>query len=147
MSGKNGSKVRKGIVKVLVTVGLAATAALVGAPAASAAPTPPCPAGYYCFYEHAHYAGWHLNYNSTSEGDFGDPPSASGNRRNELSSIINNGNRTICVYDDHFWGANLIVHVQPYQDYVDLSQYKGVNDKADIWDVRGGDAVCPLVLR
>jgi hypothetical protein len=114
---------------------------LAGAPAASAQGTAPCPSNYYCFYEGVGYVGWHLNYNSTTRGSFNKPPFSDGDKRNELSSIINNGNRTICVWDDWFVFNKLLVQVAPHQDYKNLDEM-GAGDKADSWTVYLGNKSC-----
>ena len=124
------SKTRPATVTATALAGAAISTVLAATPAA------PCPEQYYCFYEHASYKGWHLNYNSTAEGHFNNPPSSSGDRHDELSSVINNGNRTICVHDDR--GAlpkKLILKVGPYQDYPNLANIPGANDRADSWKV------------
>ncbi|MEQ0561936.1 peptidase inhibitor family I36 protein [Amycolatopsis sp. NEAU-NG30] len=111
----------------------AATATVLAATPASAA-TAPCPANYYCFYEHANYRGWHLNYNTTPSGSFNNPPSSSGDKRSQLSSVINNGNRTICLYNHRgILGDKLILKVGPYHDFPNLADVPGANDKADSW--------------
>jgi hypothetical protein len=118
--------------------------------ASAAQGTRPCPSDYYCFYNNAKYGtdpalfnnaqpNWHLNYNSTSSGSFNNAPSSTGgDRRNQLSSIINNGRRTICVYDNAGGNRRLIQRIAPYQDYPFIS----VNDKADSWVIHPGNTPC-----
>jgi hypothetical protein len=133
------SKIRSAVALAAAVAGVAAGAVLTAAPA-SAAPTPPCPANYYCFYQNSNYnrqvSGWHLNYNSTLSGDFDNPPSSSGNKRNQLSSIINNGNRTICVYNDVVLAPDkLLIKVPPFGDVANLANIPGANDNADYWKI------------
>ncbi|KNX36020.1 peptidase inhibitor family I36 protein [Luteipulveratus halotolerans] len=125
---------------------LAATSlTFVGADEASAQGTAPCPSYYYCFYENSSYnryvSGWHLNYYSTTSGSFSNPPSSSGDRHDELTSIINNGNRTICIYNNGFFDDTLIKRVAPYQDVSYIGD--SANDKADRWKVFSGNSACP----
>ena len=124
----------------LATRALLAGAAVVGAtlvmvtPASAAsAPTPPCPADHYCFYGDADYKGWHLNYKDTTSGDFSHPPYSSGeDRQDQLSSIINNTNQTICIYDRHAGRPDANRKVRPYEDIKNLGDF---NDKANYWKV------------
>ncbi|WP_420122028.1 peptidase inhibitor family I36 protein [Nakamurella sp.] len=111
-------------------------------PAAAAQGTRPCPSYNYCFYNNKDYVGeWHLNYLDTTSGDFNNPPASWGNRRNQLSSIINNGNRTICIYDDRTWQSDdLLIRVGPYEDVKYIGDAK--NDKADYWRVYAGNSSC-----
>ena len=125
-------------VKLATAVMLAGTA--VGATLATSTPasagTAPCPAKFYCFYGDANYAGWHLNYNETTSGNFKNPPYSSGDHHDQLSSIINNGNRTICIYDNHIGNPDtLLIKVRPYQDVKNLADLNELNDKADYWKV------------
>jgi len=122
----------------LATLGLVAATA----PSAMAAQgTRPCPSFYYCFYDNANYTGWHLNYNTTVSGSFNNPPASSGDRRNQLSSIINNGDRTICIWDDLTARPDkLLVRVAPHQDVPYVGN--AVNDKADYWRVYSGNSAC-----
>ncbi|MBN9743159.1 MULTISPECIES: peptidase inhibitor family I36 protein [Amycolatopsis] len=128
--------IRSAVALAAAVAGAAAGTVLAAAPASAA--TAPCPAGYYCFYQDANYnrgtTGWHLNYNSTQSGDFNNPPASSGNKRNQLSSIINNGNRTICVYNDVVLAPDkLLIKVPPYGDVPNLANIPGANDNADYW--------------
>ncbi|HUQ58902.1 peptidase inhibitor family I36 protein [Lentzea sp.] len=132
------SRIRSAVAVAAAVAGVAAGAVLTAAPASAA--TPPCPAAYYCFYENSNYnrtvPGWKLDYNTTQSGDFNNPPSSSGNKRNQLSSIINNGNRTICVYNDVVLAPDkLLVRVPPYGDVPDLGNIPGANDNADYWKI------------
>lgn len=104
---------------------------------AATAPTPPCPANHYCFYGDKNYAGWHLNYNETTSGDFSNPPYSSGeDRQDQLSSVINNSNRTICIYDRRAARPDtLLITVRPYQDIKNLADLNDLNDKANYWRV------------
>jgi hypothetical protein len=134
------SKIRSAVALAAAVAGVAAGAVLTAAPASAA--TAPCPANYYCFYQNSNYnrqvSGWHLNYNSTASGSFLNPPSSSGDKRSQLSSIINNGNRTICVYNHRaVIGDKLIVKVGPYHDFPDLADVPDANDKADFWRIGG----------
>ena len=128
----------------LAALGVTAVAAwlLSSALPAAAQGTAPCPSYYYCFYNNANYVGeWHLNYNTTTSGSFNNPPASYGDRRNQLSSVINNGNRTICIWDDLTLRPDtLLLRVGPYQD----KPYVGdaVNDKADYWKVYSGNSAC-----
>ncbi len=135
------AKLRKALLAVLVMVAGITASTLVATPA-SAQGTAPCPSYYYCFYEHSYYRGWYLNYYSTTSGSFNNPPYSSGDRRNQLSSIINNGNRTICVYNDRWYGDELLIRVAPYVDYPNLAD-TGDNDKADYWRAYSGSTSCP----
>lgn len=128
------SKIRTKVAAAVVVAGAAVSSMLVGAVPASAAPTRPCPANYYCFYENAEFGGWHLNYNTTPSGEFNNPPNSSGDKRNQLSSIINNGSRTICVFDRRAGRSDPHITVGPYQDYRNLAVIN-FNDKADYWRV------------
>jgi len=107
--------------------------AVMSAQTASAAQgTRPCPSYYYCFYEHANYQGWHLNYRTTNSGEFNNPPASSGDRRNQLSSIINNGDHRICVYDRLTARPDkLLWQLEPHQDVPYIGA--AANDKADYW--------------
>jgi hypothetical protein len=134
--------IRRRLASAAVLAGMVLGATLMVTLPASAAPTPPCPADYYCFYEHTYYRGWHLNYRTTRLGDFRTASSSGDDRRNESSSVINNGNRTICIYDDlPVWPNTLLLRVAPYQDYISLPA--DVNDKADYWKMFPGQATCP----
>lgn len=112
---------------------------------ASAQGTAPCPSYNYCFYENSNYnrtsSGWHLNYNTTTSGGFNPPPSSSGDKHDELTSIINNGNRTICIYNNGLFDDTLIKRVGPYQDVSYIGD--SANDKADRWKVLSGSQQCP----
>lgn len=135
------SKIRSAVALAAAVAGVAAGAVLTAAPASAA--TAPCPANYYCFYQDRNYNhgthGWHLNYNTTSQGSFDHPPAGpAADYRSELSSIINNGDRTICVYNHRaVIGDKLIVKVAPYHDFIDLADVPGANDKADFWRIGG----------
>ncbi|MEW2504561.1 peptidase inhibitor family I36 protein [Amycolatopsis sp. NPDC047767] len=128
------SKIRSAAAIAAAIAGVAAGTVLAAAPASAA--TAPCPVNYYCFYENASYTGWHLNYNSTPSGSFNKPPASSGDKRSQLSSIINNGNRTICLYNHRgVLGDKLILKVSPFKDYKNLADIPGTNDKADSWKI------------
>ncbi|MEV6898233.1 peptidase inhibitor family I36 protein [Amycolatopsis sp. NPDC051372] len=135
------SKIRSVAAIAAAVAGVAAGTVLAAAPASAA--TAPCPANYYCFYQDKDYnAGvynqrWHLNYSSTPSGSFNNPPQATkGDRRSQLSSIINNGNRTICLYNHRgVLGDKLILKVSPFKDYKNLVDIPGANDKADSWKI------------
>jgi hypothetical protein len=128
------SRIRSVVALAAAMAGVATGAVLTAAPASAA--TAPCPASYYCFYQNANYTGWHLNYNTTLSGDFNNPPSSSGNKRNQLSSIINNGNRTICIYNDVVLAPDkLLIKVPPYGDVPNLANIPGTNDNADYWKI------------
>lgn len=137
---------KKAVLTAAVLAGGVMASTLVATPA-YAQGTAPCPSYYYCFYQHSYYnryqSGWHLNYYSTTFGRFSSPPSSSRTGlQNQLSSIINNGNRTVCVYDDRWYDSVLLVRVAPYQDYINLADI-GKNDKADYWRMYSGSASCP----
>jgi len=81
---------------------------------------------------------WELTYWTTSFGNFSNPPYSGVNHLDQLSSIINNGSRTICIYNNKV----VMLRVAPYQDvwYVDDSK----NDRADYWKTFAGSVSCPL---
>ena len=138
----------------LGAVVVAGTAFGTAAPASAAQGTRPCPSNDYCFYNNADYginpatidpdqANWHLNYKSTTSGSFNNPPgSTGGDRRDEVSSVINNGNRTICLWNTRSFRRSdeLLLRVLPYEDI----KYVGgdANDKADKWTVYSGRTGC-----
>jgi hypothetical protein len=134
----------------LGVLGIAGTAVVSAADPAAAQGTRPCAAYYYCFYEHINYGGWQLQYQSTSFGDLNHPPATSRTGvRDQVSSIINNTGRTICVYSNRLTGRDILT-VRPYQDYPDLrvatyNSGKSVNfnDKADYWRVVSATESCP----
>ena len=129
------SKIRVKLATAVMLAGVVVGSTLATASPASAA-TAPCPAKFYCFYSEENYKGWNLDYNDTASGSFNNPPHSSGDRRNQLSSIINNGNRVICIYDNHIGRPDtLLIKVQPYQDIKNLANLNGLNDKADHWKV------------
>jgi hypothetical protein len=58
-----------------------------------------------------------------------------------LSSIINNGNRTICIFDDLTARPDrLLYRVRPFEDVVYIGD--SANDKADYWRVHSGNTGC-----
>ncbi|AKU18280.1 peptidase inhibitor family I36 protein [Luteipulveratus mongoliensis] len=132
-----------------LTVGLALAAgsvALISPESASAQGTAPCPSANYCFYQNSNFnrtvSGWHLNYNTTPSGNFNNPPSGGGyDRHDQLTSIINNGNRTICIYNNGLFDDTLIKRVLPYADVALLAS--SVNDTADRWKIFSGSVACP----
>lgn len=138
---------------LVLVAGLFLTAqAAVSAPDAAAQGTRPCAAYSYCFYEHIDYqqhGGWQLQYKSTSFGDFNDPPSTPREKvRDTVSSIINNTNRTLCLYNNHWTGKRDILTVAPHQDYKNLAHVRlgsnnDWNDKADYWRVVSAGEGCP----
>jgi Peptidase inhibitor family I36 len=132
---------------------VAGTTFAAASPASAAQGTRPCPSGDYCFYNNADYgtnpsvidsneANWHLNYKDTTSGSFNNPPgSTGGDRRSQVSSVINNGNRTICLWDQKKgWPDKLILRVLPYEDLKFVGD--SANDKADKWKVYSGRTGC-----
>lgn len=59
-------------------------------------------------------------------------------RQSALSSIINNGSRTICIYNNKV----VMLRVAPYQDVWYVGDTK--NDRADYWKSFAGSVSCPL---
>lgn len=132
---------KRAFAAALVTFAAVTTSAVAATPASAAQGTRPCPSDFYCFYEHANYGGWHLNYQTTKGGDFNNPPGSSGNRRDQVSSVINNGNRTICLWNDLTARPDqLLLRVGPYQDFTYVGD--SANDKADYWKVNPGNTGC-----
>jgi hypothetical protein len=123
--------------RIAVASVVAALATFGGAQAAGAA-TAPCDSGAYCFYGDANYRGWELTYFTTSSGNFSNPPYSGVNHLDQLSSIINNGSRTICIYNN----GVVLLRVAPYQDVSYVTDAK--NDKADYWKSFAGSVNCPL---
>lgn len=138
---------------LVIAAGLLLTAqAAASAPDAAAQGTRPCAAYSYCFYDNIDYlqhGGWQLQYKSTSFGDFNKPPFTSREKvRDKVSSIINNTNRTLCLYNNHWTGKRDILTVAPHQDYKNLTHVRlgssnDWNDKADYWRVVSSGEVCP----
>lgn len=115
---------------------------LVSIPAASASTSfGPCGYDKYCFYQHASYnswngssytnPGWVLSYSpSISSGIFSDPPNSTINALDQLSSIINNTNYRLCIYN------NNAIAIQVPAESAKNWLASGYNDAADAWRLR-----------
>ncbi len=114
----------------------------VSIPAASASTSyGPCGYDKYCFYQHASYnswngssytnSGWVLTYTpSISSGIFSNPPNSAINALDQLSSIINNTNYRLCIYN------NNAIAIQVPAESAKNWLASGYNDAADAWRLR-----------
>lgn len=125
------------------SLGVAFVASVSAAEPAAAQGTRPCAEYSYCFYQHHEYDGWQLQYQATNFGDFNSPPYTTRTGvRDQVSSIINNTGRKICVYNNRVLRNPEVLTVRPYQDYISLVNV-GWNDKADYWRLVGANQGCP----
>lgn len=128
---------------LLAGIGLVGAVITTTASPAAAQGTRPCAEYSYCFYQNTDYKGWQLQYKATNYGEFSKPPfSTRTGVQDQTSSIINNTNRKLCIYNKRTLRSPEVLQVRAYQDYRNLVDI-GWNDKADYWRLIAANDTCP----